>query len=139
MKSATVFDNPLFHFNAYGLKNPMVIWALEVGLYDEFCPGCRGRGFTFARPCLAREKGHALYHGPEEACWPDPSTNWRGCGSVCRECSGTRVRQDRVMCEKDFGDEESLKVAMVVAPDAVRDAMRRDTWSSKNGGRGSLR
>lgn len=102
MKTATVSDNPLYHFIAYGIANPTVVWALERGLYDEWCPECRGRGFTFTRPCVNREPG-ASYHGPEEACWPDPATDSPGCGSVCRECNGTRVRQSRTVCRQDFG------------------------------------
>lgn len=61
------------------------------------------------------------------------------CRTVCRACSGSRVRADRVMCEQDFGDAESLAIALKVAPAAIHDAMRRDTWSKRGGERGSLR
>lgn len=125
MKTATVFDNPLYHFIAYGIANPTVVWALERGLYDEWCPGCKGIGYTFTRPCGCVEQGDR-YCPEERLCTrsePCPC-----CRTVCRECDGTRVRADRVMCGKDFGDAESLAIARKVAPDAINNAMSRDSW-----------
>ena len=135
MKFGNVFENPLYHFNAYGLANSTVVWALERGLYDEWCPDCRGTGVALLRPCGCVEQGDR--YCPEKRLCSRPE-GCPCCRAVCRGCSGSRVRADRVMCEKDFGDEESLRIARIVAPAAINDAMRRDTWSSI-GGRGSLR
>mgnify|MGYP000485153372 FL=1 len=57
MKFGNVFENPLYHFNAYGLANSTVVWALERGLYDEWCPDCRGTGVALLRPCGCVEQG----------------------------------------------------------------------------------
>ena len=136
MKAGTVFDNPLLHFIAYGLANPTVVWALERGLYDEWCPGCRGAGFVLTRPCRCIEQGKR--HCPEKRLCARPD-GCPCCRSVCRQCQGSRIRHDRPMCDLDFGDEESLAIALQVAPGDVHAAMRRDTWTHKGGGKGSLR
>ena len=128
--------NPLYHFIAYGITNPTVVWALEHGAYDEWCPDCRGTGITLWRPCGCVEQGDR--HCPAERLCSRPD-GCPCCRTVCRACSGSRVRADRVMCELDFGDEESLAIALKVAPAAIHDAMRRDTWSKRGGERGSLR
>src|SRR3990167_588209 len=101
---STPFENPLLHFEMYGLRNPVVQWAIERGLYDSTCAGCGGSGRVFRRPCFCMEPGN----------WPAiqrvPGGRLR-CRSVCRERRGAGLLKDFWLLEQDFGEEESMAFA----------------------------
>lgn len=116
-RAGNVFANPLLYLNAYTLANPWVVWALERGLLDEWCPGCCGAGEVHERPCATcagtgdvqfSEAHPELGFGTPDDDGPQKCPD---CWRVCRECRGSRLRPDRPLCAQDFGDPESLAIA----------------------------
>lgn len=110
-KAGNIFENPLLHFVNYGLSNPIVVWALEHGLYDEWCPECRGTGEVRVRPCFScagtGDLSKAEHTRSLSGRCPD-------CRRVCPSCRGSKLRKDRQLCEQDFGDKPSRKVALQI-------------------------
>jgi hypothetical protein len=104
VKADNIFENPMLHFVKFGLGNPVVAWCVERGLYDEWCPGCRGRGYVVASPCANREALGGFECDRERGC--------DECRSTCRECRGTRLRPSRSLCAQDFGGDEDVGVAL---------------------------
>ncbi len=103
----TVTENPLFHFTAYSLRNPVVVEALERGLYDAICTLCT-RGRVFDRPCPNLEPGASDHHGQFKGC--------RRCTRWCPECRGRYLRKDFAICRQDFLGEEDMAIAEQVMP-----------------------
>lgn len=110
-----VNTNPLLFLNRYTLANPVVVWALERGLLDEWCPKCGGRGFTADRPCGCMERGCTRFDDATSRLVVDTDhvcTNADPCRHCRRECP--RLRPERAAMANDVGDAESLSVARLL-------------------------
>lgn len=102
-RRSVVFDNPLYHFDAYGIRNPMVMEVMRLGGYEPGpCFGCRGRGWNIQ-----------MRYSMEQGKWIEEQ-------QTCRTCGGrAKVDPSRSMSdvyESDFGDEADMEVALRLIP-----------------------
>jgi hypothetical protein len=108
-RGADPYTNPLYYLRAYGLRNPTVAEALELGAFEEWCTVCRGTGkvFVYCGKCGRTKDG-----GPKfEACLASPRPD--SCQRyVCGRCRGSRLKPAPAVIRGDFGDQASLDVAM---------------------------
>lgn len=97
----------LYRLDAYGLRNPMTVWAILHGHLDDTCPRCQGRGFWADRMCAYRENS-------ERCSRRNPCDS---CRHVCADCRGKGVLAEPVRRE-DFGDVDDLAFAQHLFPRA---------------------
>ena len=127
LRIGNAWENPLFYFKAYTLRNPVVVEALEKGCFDEWCPQCHAVGFVAIRPCRCTDNG--------AECW-----RWRMakprkgearrvvlqcrdadpcpcCKRRCPSCRGRKLMPDqRTVCRQDFLDDADMTVAEALIP-----------------------
>ena len=115
--------DPLYHLTAYGLRNPVVAWCIENGVYDEFCGFCRGKGTVGSGSCLCRDE-HAIHDSLcDTGC--RPSSPCVCCRRTCPVCHGRKLQSDRPPCLQDVGDKESLAFALALGITVDEDPRTR--------------
>lgn len=108
---ATLDENPMLHFIAYGLRNEWVMLALKEGAYDAWCPTCHGLGHVHSRPCRGCGAATDNVNPKVRACTCSP-IRCRRCRHRCQTCKGSKLREDQQLNRADFGDDESLDTAL---------------------------
>lgn len=114
--------SPLFLLDAYGWSG-WNVWALGEGALSEWCPDCKGRGFTVHRKCLWREVSAEVLatHGAVKcagAITGCSNKQWP-CRERCHACHGQKLRLSDAVRAEDFGDAESLEAAQEMFPGLV--------------------
>jgi hypothetical protein len=109
-----VSGTPLSQLERFGLSSEWVIWRIQRGGLDDWCDRCRGSGFTVERPCPA---GTTICGGPVRGC--------KECRHRCWVCKGRRLRPSDAIRREDFGDAESLAIAMLLDPTLAPDPSLR--------------
>lgn len=98
----TAFDNPLYHFAAYGVNNPTVQWCIEQSVYrPDLCPACRGGGVRLS------------IYGAKEKAWNMETRAYEPV--LCPTCAGSGKRGEPVL-DQDFGSDEDLAIARQMFP-----------------------
>lgn len=128
VRAGNVWENPLFYFKAYTLRNPVVVEALEKGCFDEWCPQCQAAGFVALRPCSCVESEHGCFR------WQTAKPDRKGeakrvsfqcrdvdpcpcCKRRCPSCRGRKLQRDqRTVCRQDFLGEDDMAVAEALIP-----------------------
>lgn len=113
IRRAVEQHGPLYALEAFGLRNPMIAWAIEHAGLNGFCRRCRGDGFLVRSPCFCRAfpEGHLRADGCTHA---DGCSH---CRRVCPECKGRMLAPDYAVHYEDFGDLDSLEAARRMFPD----------------------
>ncbi len=94
VRKAAAFEAPVFHLAAYGLRNPVVTWCIERGIYNDLrCLTCKGTGRS------RREPGREPY--------------------PCGSCQGSGWRRLAKIHSADTGDPESSRIAANLGVTAV--------------------
>lgn len=101
--------SPLYRLRAFGITNPWVVYALQRGALDEWCPRCRGEGAIITHPCGNRESPIATVR-----C--DRTVGCPHCLRRCPSCLGSRLRAADGVRAEDFGDQESYRAACAMFP-----------------------
>lgn len=92
-----IYNSPLYHFDAYGLNNPMVQECIRLGAYDPcVCADCKGAGWI----------------GEED-------TEIGPVKSACRHCGGSGVHEAKGMTTvltTDFLTPQDMRIARLAFP-----------------------